>query len=141
MDDTFRKLLAEAMALSPEDRERLATLIADSIHTQGVRDAGPRYGEPFPHIRIREINGMTSVTIVLPDDLARQAQAAGLLAETRLAELIRHALNEHDANQSDDSGRSRRLIRRNGRLIVEALPGEVPITDEDVRDILNKVEW
>lgn len=40
---------------------------------------------------------MTHVTVSLPDDLAQQARAAGLLNEAAVARLLRRALREHSA--------------------------------------------
>ena len=42
---------------------------------------------------------MTRVTMSLPDDLAQQAQAAGLLSESAVARLLRRALREHSASE------------------------------------------
>lgn len=42
---------------------------------------------------------MTRITVSLPDDLAQQAQAAGLLDERGLATLLRRALREQSASQ------------------------------------------
>jgi hypothetical protein len=33
----------------------------------------------------------------------------------------------------------RKLVRRNGRWVVEAFPGEKPTTDEDVRNALDQM--
>lgn len=35
----------------------------------------------------------------------------------------------------------RRLVRKNGYLVVAALPGERPITDARVREIIQEMEW
>ena len=40
---------------------------------------------------------MTPVTVSLPDDLAQQAQAAGLLTESALEQLLRRALRQSHA--------------------------------------------
>lgn len=42
---------------------------------------------------------MTRVTVSLPDDLARQAQAAGLLSEAAVEQLLRRALREQGAGE------------------------------------------
>jgi post-segregation antitoxin (ccd killing protein) len=41
---------------------------------------------------------MTPVTVSLPDDLAQQAQAAGLLTENALEQLLRRALRQSRAS-------------------------------------------
>lgn len=87
---------------------------------------------------------MKSVTVVLPDDLATRAQAAGLLGDKRLEELIRSALRdqgESNSGSTNPGSTRRRLIRKNGRLVVEALPGERLISDAEVRDLLNEMRW
>lgn len=86
---------------------------------------------------------MTAVTFILPDELAKQAQAAGLLSEARLAELISGALKAHgaDITLADQTPNQRRLIRQNDRLVVELLPGEKRISNEEVSNLLNKMEW
>ena len=42
---------------------------------------------------------MTHITVSLPDDLAQQAQAAGLLSEGAVSRLLRRALREHSAGE------------------------------------------
>ncbi len=42
---------------------------------------------------------MTHVTVSLPDDLAQQARAAGLLNEVAVERLLRRALREHSAGE------------------------------------------
>lgn len=66
---------------------------------------------------------MTRVTVSLPDDLAQQAQAAGLLSETAVERLLRRALRERSA--SDRLGE-----------IFEKLDaqGEPPLSDEEVAE-------
>jgi hypothetical protein len=87
---------------------------------------------------------MTHVTLDLPDDLAEQAKDAGLLATQPLVALIRKALQEQGtvAPGAIEPGQQRRLVRnKNGYLVVAALPGEKPITNEEVRRILDDMEW
>lgn len=147
MDLKLEDLIALAMEFPPESRRRLAQLLAESAEVNQVRDSGTSYGESYPVSRdllLKELIGMTSVTVVLPDDLANQAKAAGLLAEKRLEELIRRALREQQSigkPSSEGATHQRRLVRQNGRLVVEALPGEQPITDAEIRGLLNKMEW
>jgi hypothetical protein len=66
---------------------------------------------------------MTRVTVSLPDDLAQQAQAAGLLNEGAVTRLLRRALREVSASE------------RLGQ-IVEKLDaqGEPPLSDEEVAE-------
>jgi hypothetical protein len=35
----------------------------------------------------------------------------------------------------------RRLVRENGYLVVAALPGERPVSDAKVKEILQEMEW
>lgn len=42
---------------------------------------------------------MTHVTVALPDDLAQQARAAGLLSEVAVTRLLRRALREFSASE------------------------------------------
>jgi hypothetical protein len=140
MDLKFKDLVARAMELPPEDRRRLAQLLVESAEANQVRDSGASYLNLQPKGSI----GMALLTVVLPDELAKRAQAAGLLAEKRLEELIRHALKEQSANKpsnQDTTRQHRRLVRQNGHLVVEALPDEQLITDTEIRDLLNKMEW
>jgi len=147
MDLKLEELIALAMKFPPESRKRLAQLLTESVEVNQVRDSGTPHAESYPVSRdllLKESIGMTSVTVVLPDDLANQAKAAGLLAEKRLEELIRRALREQQSvgkPASAGATHRRRLVRRNGRLVAEALPGEQPITDAEIRDLLNKMEW
>jgi hypothetical protein len=66
---------------------------------------------------------MTRVTVSLPDDLARQAQDAGLLDEQAVASLLRRALRERRAGQ--------RLGWLMNKLDATAGP---PMTDTEVAD-------
>jgi hypothetical protein len=127
-------LLDRAMELPAADRERLAQLLLDGTGSQ-VRDSDATYRTP------KGPTAMTRVTIVLSDDLAEQAQAAGLLAANAMEDLLRRALVEQNAAGSSSKGPTRRLLRERGRLVVEALPGEPPVTDADVRRLLNEMEW
>jgi hypothetical protein len=136
-------LMAHALTLSLQDRRRLVESLIDSIRPNEVRDSEGLYSvRPESD---SEIIGMKAVTLTLPDELANEAQAAGLFAEKRLEELLRRALSEKDASTAavdlSRSMRKRRLVRENGRLVVEALPGEQPITDAEVRELLDKMEW
>lgn len=127
-------LLAEALRLSPQDRERLLAILkaAQIAEADAVRDGGTTYQGDF----------MTLVTVTLPDDLAEQAGNAGLLAGKSLEEMIRRALQEYNlpASTALPPHRERRLVRENGYLVVESFPGEKPITAEEVRQILDDME-
>lgn len=66
---------------------------------------------------------MTRVTVSLPDDLARQAQAAGLLDEQAVASLLRRALRE------------RRAGERLGEVLTKLdAADEPPMSEVDVAD-------
>lgn len=84
---------------------------------------------------------MTSVTLVLPDELAKQAQEAGLLAGKPMEDLLRRALQERIKAAPLAPNQQRRLVRENGHLVVEALPGEQPMTTEEIRNHLDDMEW
>lgn len=118
--------------------------LSESAATDRVQDAGTSYGDPAPSDPLRQkLIGMKSVTVVLPDDLAKQAQAAGLLGDKPLEDLIRRALKEQRTGTPPmtDIARQRRLVRQHGRLVVESLPGEQSITDAEIRELLDKMEW
>jgi hypothetical protein len=141
MNLKLEDLIAQAMALSPEDRRYLAQLLGPAHE---VRDGASSHEASYSNQTLpEELPGMTSVTVVLPDDLAKQAQAAGLLAEGSLADLIRRALREQSSESTiaRAAHQGRRLVRENGRLVVEALPDEPPVTDAQVVDALNRMEW
>ncbi len=66
---------------------------------------------------------MTEVTVSLPDDLARQAQAAGLLSERAVERLLRRALREQSASD------------RLGEIFAKLdAQGEPPMSDEEVAE-------
>jgi hypothetical protein len=126
-------LLAEALRLPPTDRERLLELLkaVQVAEATAVRDGGATY-QSAP---------MTLVTVALPDDLAKQAQDAGLLAGRALEEMLRRELQAQDASNPNIQRKYRQLVESNGRLVAEALPGEKPITTEEVKKILDDMEW
>src|SRR3954470_24920788 len=106
MDQELKRLIAEVMKLHPDDQRKLLDLLLGSGVTYQGQDAETVYEQhhspsPLP-------SNMTRVTIVLPDDLAKQARAEGLLAETRLADLLRRALHEQRANRPADDVAIRR---------------------------------
>jgi hypothetical protein len=127
-------LLAEALRLPLQDRQRLFDLLkaAQIAEANAVRDGG---APPY------QSRSMTLVTVALPDDLAKQAQDAGLLAGNALEEMLRRALQAQGAADPDIQRKYRRLVERNGYLVAEALPGEKPITSDEVRKILDDMEW
>lgn len=137
---TLDELIALVRDLPVEDRRRVIEALIDSLQEWGVGDASATY-IPSAQRRQMELPNMKSVTVILPDDLAKQAQAAGLLAESRLEELLRRALHEQNAGAAGTTRRRRRLVRHDDRLVVEALPGEAPISDAEVRELLNRMEW
>lgn len=66
---------------------------------------------------------MTRVTVSLPDDLAQQAQAAGLLSERAVEQLLRRALREQSASD------------RLGEIFAKLdAQGEPPLSDEEVAE-------
>lgn len=143
MDTKLKDLIARAMELSREDRKYLVERLAENAAAYQVRDAGTPYSVSNDRLP-RELIGMTSVTVVLPDDLAQQALAAGLFTGNSLEELIRRALEEQGTgnHRSERAARRRRrLICQDGHLVVEAFPEEQLITDTEVRGLLNKMEW
>lgn len=147
MDLKLEDLIALAMQLPAATRRYLAQQLSETAAVE-VHDSGEPYGAPTVISRdlvLRELLNMTSVTLVLPDDLAKQARAAGLLAGKPLEELIRRALHEQSAGASStDQGVSRqrrRVVRENGRLVVEALIDEKPITASEAQGLLNNMEW
>lgn len=54
---------------------------------------------------------MKSVLVRLPDDLVSEAQAAGLLAEKSLADLLRRALRERSSRTHVQPHRSSRSLQ------------------------------
>lgn len=135
MANQLDELLALIAAMKPEDRDRLVrTLTGSGIYE--VRDV-----DAPPYQPSKELRGMKSVIVTLPDDLATQAQAAGLLGAKRIEELIRRELRAEPARSAPPSSQQRKLVRHRGRLVVEALPNEEKIDTAEVRDLLNKMEW
>lgn len=133
------ELLAAILRLPRDDLERLleALRAADTRAANAVRESAAIYKtEPSGE-------AMTLVTVPLPDDLTEQARDAGLLAGKSLEQLIRKALEEHHAAGAAyiAPGQERRLVRKNGYLVVEAFPGEPQITTEEVTKIWHDMEW
>lgn len=136
MAGKFDHLLAEVMRLSKQDRERFVSALKESWASTARMRAETRADNI-------ESDCMTYVTVALPEDLAQQAQDAGLLTGSLLEELIRKALDEQSRQVAPDiqPSQERRLVRENGYLVVEALPGEKPITTEEVKKILDEMRW
>jgi hypothetical protein len=141
----FEDLLVEALRLPAEERQRLTELLRAK---QGVAEEHPTYSvqddttfSAASDHPTTQLDTMTHVTVVLPDDLAKQAKDAGLLAGKAMEKMIRRALHEQTVDNPATPRQQRRLVRENGYLVVEALPGEKPITSEAVRDVLNDMEW
>lgn len=137
MNMKFDELLAAIQRLPREDIARLIEALrsAPTGAAYAVRESAATYqiephGEP-----------MTLVTMALPDELAEQARRAGLLAGKSVEEIIRRALREHSEATISANLRPRQLVERNGYLVAERLPGEKPITTEEVKKILDDMEW
>lgn len=133
------ELLAAILRLPRDDLDRLLAALraADIRAANAVRESAPTYNTERPG------ESMTLVTVPLPDDLTEQARDAGLLAGKSLEQIIRRALEEHQATAAADlaPGQERRLVEENGILVAEAFPGEKPITTEEVKKILDDMEW
>lgn len=127
-------LLAKILNLPVQDRERWFAALQELGISAVSAARGPAESD--------ERKSMTLVTVALPDDLAQLAEDAGLLAESPMEDLLRHALHEYSLRTYGvPPGQKRRLVRENGYLVVESLPGEKPITTEQVKKILDDVEW
>lgn len=96
MDRRIEELVAEIVALADEDQKHLLRLLSSGVRDGGVDDylSSPGAGRV-----------MKSVYVRLPDDLAREALAAGLLADKPLEEIIRRALRDQ-IGVSDGSRRT-----------------------------------
>ena len=135
------ELIAAILRLPREDLARVLAALqaADTRAANAVRESAATYQIERPG------ESMTLVTMPLPDDLAEQARNAGLLAGKSLEQLIRKALEEHHASSATPLAaprRKRRLVRNEyGYLVAEAFPGERPITTEEVKKILDDMEW
>lgn len=139
-DMSFDELVAAIARLPRADRSRLIEALR-SAHTgaaNAVRDGAATYQTERPG------ESMTLVTVPLPDDLAERARDAGLLGGESLERMIRRALDEH-YDIAVAAGIAppirRRLVERDGFLVAEALPGEKPITTEEVKKILDAMDW
>lgn len=133
------ELIAAILRLPRDDLDRLLAALraADMRAVNAVRESAATYNTERPG------ESMTLVTVPLPDDLTEQARDAGLLAGKTLEQIIRRALEEHKATAATEiaPGQERRLVEENGYLVVEAFPGEEPITTEEVKKILDDMEW
>lgn len=132
------ELLAAILRLARADLERLleALRAADTRAANAVRESAAIYNTERPG------EAMTLVTVPLPDDLTERARDAGLLAGKSLEQLIRKALEQHNIEVDNIApGQERRLVEENGLLVAEAFPGEKPITTEEVKKILDDMEW
>lgn len=143
MTITVDELIAAILRLPREDRERVleAMRAADTRAANAVRESAATYYQTK-----RAGESMTLVTMPLPDELAEQAKAAGLLAGKTLEQILRKALEKHEAAAAAaaagiTSRRRRRLVEKGGFLVAEAFPGEKPITTEEVKQILDDMEW
>jgi len=124
-------LLIEIMRLPPKERRELLERLEATAST-GVRDGGGATYQSDP---------MRFVTVALPDDLAKQAQDTGLLANKTIADILRRALRSQGPGDETVPSQQRKLVEKNGYLVAEALPGERRITSEEIRDILDDMEW
>jgi hypothetical protein len=124
-------LLTEIMQLPSWERQELLKRLA-AAEPLMVRDGGEGIYQ----------TSMRFVTVALPEDLAQRAQEAGLLGNETLEAILRRALQAHDGGDDTlPTNGHRRLVEKNGYLVAEALPGEKRITTEEVRDILDDMEW
>jgi hypothetical protein len=133
------ELIAAILRLPRDDLARVleALRAAEARAANAVRESAATYQIEHPE------ESMTRVTVPLPHDLAEQARDAGLLGKP-LENILRKALEEHEAAAAADfaPGQERRLVRgENGYLVVEALPGEPPITTEEVIKTWHDMEW
>jgi hypothetical protein len=136
------ELIAAILRLPRDDLARVleALRAAEARAANAVRESAAAYNtEP-------QEEPMTLVTVPLPDDLAEQARNAGLLAGKTFEEILRRALEKHEAVAAAaaagiTSRRRRRLVEEDGFLVAERLPGEKPITTEEVKKILDDMEW
>lgn len=135
------KLIAAITRLPRADRERLLEALrsTDIRAADAVREAAATYQIKRPG------ESMTLVTVPLPDDLAEQARNAGLLAGKPIEEMLRRALADHHAAAEaagTASQQRRRLVEDDeGFLVAEKLPGEKPITTEEVKKTLGDMDW
>lgn len=134
MATKFDDLLAEVMHLPARDRARLLSVLKELEFSVANIVHDPTESDPRA--------SMTVITVALPEDLALLAEDAGLLSESSLQDLIRRALDEYNLRTYGVlPGQKRRLVHKNGYLVVESLPGEKPITFEQVKKILDDMEW
>jgi hypothetical protein len=132
MSKLIDELAAKIEALSPAERTILVKALGRGTQ---VNEAALAYDT-------EDLAGMKSVIVLLPDDLVRAAQDAGLLADKRLEELIRRALADQPSTRMNREPHhvQRSLIRRDGRLVVEALPDEPAITSAEVLQLLRQMD-
>ena len=122
-------LLAEILHLPRWERQQLLSRL-EAAESLMVRDDDATYQSDL----------MRFVTVALPEDLAKQAQDAGLLGNKTLEGILRRALQSHEGSDDTAPPQLRKLVEKNGYLVAEALPGEKRITSEEVRDILDDME-
>ncbi len=90
------ELVARLQDCSPQEQQLLLDILLEETGQQlsfSVRDGEPaRYGasSELP----QRPQSMVTVTVVIPDELARKARAAGLLGSETVERLIRRALQE-----------------------------------------------
>ncbi len=129
-------LIAAVEKLSDAERQQLLSVLKQYGPFE-VRDAGESYGTSAQS----EFAHMKSVTLLLPDEIAHQAQAAGLLRAPSLEALLRRALQEQSGQTSSEVTADRRLVHVDERLVVEPLPSEPPIRSADISNALDAMEW
>jgi hypothetical protein len=130
-------LIETLRTLPTETKQRLLTVLSEDNASLQVRDASQVYGG----VQQSEQKDMKLITLLLPDELASQAQAAGLLRGNVLETLLRKALKEQATTPPESRSGKRRLLHRNGRLVIESLSAEQAVTSAEVYDALHKMDW
>jgi len=98
-----------------------------------------RVSNRFDKTPVRHTYASMRTTMNLAPDvrelLRRESAQRGLTMTDLMDKAVRMAYSRQRRRAR------RRLIRENGYLIVAALPGERPITDARVREVLQDMEW
>jgi hypothetical protein len=102
MANRLENLIAEIIALPESDRRYVAGVLSSGTATNQIRDGEPAHRG----YESQGLRGMKSVLVKLPDDLANDAQAAGLLGDKPIEDLIRRALRERVSDSSVSNERT-----------------------------------